>query len=125
MAVQHLQSPGGQVILTSSSTGPGDWYRVHPKLGLLTFQVTHTATSVGASLSSTVVIEGSNDGVNAMATVLGTIVFAGASVQSDGFATNNHPEYIRAKYNGIGAATAGSTGSTFAIVTTVSAQLRS
>ncbi|CAB4223259.1 hypothetical protein UFOVP1670_9 [uncultured Caudovirales phage] len=120
-----IQSPGGQVILTSSSSGAGSWFRVHPKLGNLSFQWTHTATSVGASLSSTGVVEASNDGVNALATVLGTVVFAGATVQSDGFTTNQHFEYVRAKINSVGASTAGSVGTGFAIACTVSAQLRS
>ena len=125
MTTQTLHSPGGQTILNSSSTGPGDWYRIHPKLGKLFVSVTHQATSVGASLSSTVNIEASNDGVNALATKLGTIVFAGDTIQTDGFAIDSHPEYIRANYNSIGAATAASTGSGFAITTRLSAQLRS
>ena len=56
MATQQLHSPGGQSILTSSSSGAGDWYRVNPKLGKLTFQVTHTGTSVGATVGSTTVM---------------------------------------------------------------------
>lgn len=120
-----LQSPGGQVILASSSTGAGDWYRVHPKLGKLTFQVTHTGTSVGTTIGSTTVIEASNDGVNALATVLGTIAIAGSDVKADGFATDAHWEYIRAKINSVQAATAGSTGTTFGISVAVSAEMRS
>ena len=121
MATQQLQSPGGQVILTSSSTGAGDWHRVHSKLTKLTFQVTHTGTSVGATVGSTTVIEVSNDGVNANATVLGTVGLVGTSVAADGFATDMHWEYVRAKINSVQAATAGSTGNTFAIAVTVSA----
>lgn len=123
-----LQSPGGQVILASSSTGAGDWYRVHPKLGKLTFQVTHNPTSIGATgttVSSTTVIEASNDGVNALGTVLGTVALAGDGVQSNGFATDAHWEYVRAKINSVGAASAGSTGAGFGISVSVSAEMRS
>lgn len=119
-----LQSPGGQVILASSSTGAGSWYRVHPKLGNLSFQVVHTGTSVGTTVGSTTVIEASNDGVNALGTALGTIALSGSDVASDGFTTNNHFEYVRAKINSVQAATAGSTGTTFGISVSVSAQMR-
>lgn len=115
-----LQSAGAQAILQSSSTGAGDWYRVHHKIAKLTFQVVHTATSAGASVSSTTVIEASNDGINPLGTVLGTVALAGDTLASDGFAIDTHWEYIRAKFNGIGAATAGSTGPTFGIEVFVS-----
>jgi len=122
----YLQSPGGQVILQSSSTGAGEWYRVHPKLGNLSFQWTHLGTSVGASVSSTLVVEASNDGVNALGTPLGTVVFGGGqSPASDGFTTAMHYEYVRAKINSVGASTAGSAGTSMTITCTVSAQMRS
>jgi len=59
--------------------------------------------------------------VNANATVLGTVGLAGTSVVADGFATDMHWEYVRAKINSVQDATAGSTGGTFAIAVTVSA----
>ena len=40
---------------------------------------------------------------------------------ADGLATDMHWEYVRAKINSVQAATAGSTGNTFAIAVTVSA----
>lgn len=122
MATQQLHSPGGQSILTSSSSGAGDWYRVNPKLGKLTFQVTHTGTSVGATVGSTTVIEVSNDGVNAVGTVAGTVAFSGDSPQSNGFALDAHWEYVRAKIQSVAATSAGSVGTGFAINVNVSAQ---
>ena len=121
----NVLGPGPTIILTSSSSGAGDWYRVHDKLGTLTFQVLHIATSVGASISSTTVIEVSNDGTYPLDTVAGSIVLAGASQLSDGFATNAAWGWVRAKINSLGATTAGSTGSTFNVSVRVSAQLRS
>lgn len=118
-----IQSAGAQAILQSSSTGAGDWYRVHHKISKLTFQVTHNPTSVGATgttVSSTTVIEASNDGINALGTVLGTVALAGDNVQSDGFAIDAHWEYVRAKINSVGAASAGSTGAGFGIEVFVS-----
>lgn len=120
----YLQSPGVQTILASSSTGPGAWYRVHHKLGNLTFQAVHTGSSVGTTVGSTTVIEASNDGINPLATVLGTIGLAGSDVASDGFTVNTNWQYVRAKINSVQAATAGSTGTTFGIAVQVSAQLR-
>ena len=124
----NVLGPGPNLILSSSSSGAGDWHRVHPKLGKLTFQVVHTGTSVGATgttVSSTTVIEASNNGVNALDTVLGTIVFAGDSPQSNGFTIDANWSYVRAKINSVAAASAGSTGSSFGIAVTCSAQLRS
>lgn len=112
-------------ILNSSSTGAGEWYRVHPKHSNLTFQVVHTGTSVGATVASTTVIEASNDGVNALSTPLATIALSGDSGISLGVAIDANWQYVRAKYNSIQASTAGSAGSAFAVKTVVSSQIRS
>lgn len=120
----NIQSPGVQSILQSSSTGPGAWYRVHSKLSNLTFQVVHTGTSVGTTVGSTTIIQASNDGVNPLATVLGTIGVAGSDVASDGFTINAGWQYVRAQINSVQAATVGSTGTTFGVNVLVSAQLR-
>lgn len=112
-------------ILNSSSTGAGEWYRVHPKHSNLTFQVVHTGTSVAATVASTTVIEASNDGVNALSTPLATIVISGDSPQSLGVAIDANWQWVRAKYNGIQASTAGAAGSGFAVKTIVSSQIRS
>lgn len=54
-----------------------------------------SAFQVVATTAATVVIEGSNDGVNAVATALGTITLAGAG--SDGFVTNAPWKFVRAR----------------------------
>lgn len=107
----------------STSTGAGKWYRVHPNRGKLTFQVTHTGSSDGATVQSTVLIQASNDGVNPLLTTagstvdaLGTVVLNGGSPQSAGFAIDASWEYVRAYVNAL------STGS---IDVTVGSQERS
>ena len=121
----NVLGPGPNLILTSSSTGAGNWHRIHPKLSNLTFQVLHTGTSAGATVGSTTVIEASNDGVNALGTVLGTVGLAGDTPPNNGFTIDANWSYVRAKINSVVAATAGSTGSAFAIAVYCSAQLRS
>ena len=101
----------------TTSTGPGNWFRVHPNRGKLTFQAIHSGTSVGVTVQSTIHIQASNDGVNPLLTTagttvdaLGTIVLNGGSPQSAGFAIDASWEYIRASINAI------STGSIQVIV---------
>lgn len=97
----NIYSPGPQTILNSSSTGSGSWYRLHPNVRNVTFQALLPGSSVGVTVGSTIFIEGSNDGVNAIASKLGTIAFNGGSPQSDGFTIDAHWEYVRATINSI------------------------
>lgn len=92
----------------TTSTGAGNWYRVHPNRGPLSIQVTHSGASVGATVQSTVYIQVSNDGVNPLLTTAGTsvdalatIVTNGGSPQSQGFTMNGGWEYIRAFINSL------------------------
>lgn len=103
-----LQNAGPVTILNSSSSGYGEWYRVHPKMRKLTFQALHESIGAGAgtTVQSTIYIQGSNDGTNALGTTagttlsnLGTIVLNGGSPQSDGFAIDASWAYIRAGLN--------------------------
>ena len=48
------------------------------------------------AVGATVTIQVSNDGVNAVATVLGTITLSGTTVASDGFSSTASWKYIRA-----------------------------
>jgi len=48
------------------------------------------------AIGATVVIQGSNDGVNAVSTVLGTITLSGTTAVSDGFVTTASWKYVRA-----------------------------
>ncbi len=71
----------------SSGTFTGDWkFKDAPT----------TAIQVVSTGAATVVIEGSNDGTNAIATAIGTITLVGAG--SDGAVYANTPwKYIRAR----------------------------
>jgi len=73
-------------LLTTATTATGDWkYKDAPKSS---FQVVATA-------AATVVFDVSNDGVNAVATALGTVTLAGAG--SDGFTSDAPWKYVRAR----------------------------
>lgn len=68
------------------TTLTGNWmYKDAPK----------SALQVVASAAATVVFDVSNDGVNAVATALGTVTLAAAG--SDGFTTDAPWKYIRAR----------------------------
>jgi hypothetical protein len=63
-----------------------------------TFQAVLTGTG---ALTATVVIEGSNDGTNWVATALGTISLSGNDAVSDGFANDAPWKYVRARVTAI------------------------
>lgn len=64
-----------------------------------TFQATVTGTG---AVTATVTIEFSNDGVNVLATVGGTITLSGTTTSSDGFTTTSAPwKYARANVTAI------------------------
>jgi len=78
--VQDILAP------TTAPTVTGAWvFKDAPKS---TIQVVATA-------AATVIFDVSNDGTNAIATVLGTVTLAGAG--SDGFTTDAPWKYIRAR----------------------------
>lgn len=71
---------------TTSGTGTSNWlFKDSPQT---TYQAIVSGTG---AVTATVVIEYSNDGINAVATVGGTITLTGTSPQSDGFTTSNAP----------------------------------
>lgn len=111
----YIQCAGQNTVLASSSTGPGSWIPIHPNIRNMTFQVTHTGSSVGTSVASTSFVEFSNDGVNALATKAATIVMGASpldvSPASDGFAVDAHYNFVRGNINSI------STGSISIIAT--------
>lgn len=59
-----------------------------------------TVTGTGA-VTATVVIDCSNDGVNACSTALGTISLSGTTSASDGFTTDAPWKFIRARTTAI------------------------
>lgn len=71
---------------TVAATLTGNWiYKDAPK----------SAIQVVATAAATVVFDVSNDGVNAVATTLGTVTLVGAG--SDGFTTDAPWKFIRAR----------------------------
>jgi len=71
---------------TVAATVTGDWmFKDAPK----------SSIQVVASDAATVVLEVSNDGINAVATPLGTVTLAAAG--SDGFTTDAPWKYVRAR----------------------------
>lgn len=73
------------LILNSSSTVAGGWKNTFGYQAPFGFTALQTGSSVGVTVTSTVNIEYSADGVNALATKPGSIAFNGASPQCDGF----------------------------------------
>lgn len=91
---------GQNLILNSSSTGPGSWFRRMSPDGAPAFQATLNAAAAGGAAS--VNIEVSNDGVVPCATVLGSITLAATSTgYGDGFASLTGWEYYRASLESI------------------------
>jgi hypothetical protein len=69
----------------------GDWhYKDSPYAA---FQATVAGTG---AVTATVAIEVSNDGVNAVDTVMGTITLSGTTSHSDGFTSVSPWKYVRA-----------------------------
>lgn len=74
------------ILTVSAGTPTGNWmFKDAPK----------TAIQVISTAAATVVFEVSNDGINAIATAIGTVTLAGAG--SDGFTTDAPWKYIRAR----------------------------
>ena len=117
-----IQTPGTNNILslTSTTTGAGNWYRVDWRATQLAIQVVHTGTSAGVNVASTVKIEVSNDGVNALGTAAGSVALNGTTPQSDGFVMQRW-EYIRANLQTASSTTAA--GTAYSINVTVSPTL--
>lgn len=75
--------------VTGATTG--NWiYKDSP---YATFQAILNGTG---AISAVVTIQGSNDGVNAVSSAIGTITLNGTTTVSDGFATISSWKYVRA-----------------------------
>lgn len=89
--VYNLYPESGTITTTT-----GQWlYKDSPNS---TFQATVTGTG---AVTATVIIDVSNDGINAVTTVLGTITLTGTTSSSDGFTTNAPWKYVRARVTAI------------------------
>lgn len=99
MAGSNVWIKSGRVtdlLQGATTTTTGDWkYKDAPNS---TTQATVTGTG---AVTATVVIDVSNDGVNAIATALGTITLSGTTSSSDGFVTNAPWKYVRARVTAI------------------------
>jgi len=80
--------------VTSTVTGDG-LYKDSPAS---TFQATVTGTG---AVTATVLLDVSNDNVNWVATVMGTITLTGTTSASDGFTTNAPWKFVRARVTAI------------------------
>ena len=125
MSINLIQTPGPVTIFTStagSTSKAGDWYRVHPSIGRLTWQATLNTSSAGATAGSTVYIEVSNTptsettGPVPLATKGQTIALAGTTdAVSDGAVLASSMSgawaWVRANMNSLTTSTAGTAGS--------------
>lgn len=79
-----------------TSIGAGAWrYKEAPYSA---FQATVSGTG---AVTATVTIEVSNDGVNTIGTVMGTISLSGTTSASDGFTSQAPWKYVRANVTGL------------------------
>ena len=98
----NIQDAGLNQIFNSSSTGPGNWYRIHPGIDHMGIQASLVGSSVGSTVSGVVNIEVSVDGVNPLATLAGAITISSAgSPGADGFDYAGGFQYIRANLQSI------------------------
>jgi hypothetical protein len=80
----------------ATSTITGTWK--YKDAAEASYQATVTGTG---SISATVIIDVSNDGINAINTPLGTIVLSGTTTDSDGFTSNAPWKFVRARISAI------------------------
>lgn len=96
---QNVWVKSGKVmdlLQNATTTVTGDWkYKDAPQA---TIQATVSGTG---AVTATVIIDVSNDGVNAVATPAGTITLSGTTSASDGFVTSSPWKYIRARVTSI------------------------
>ncbi len=86
------------ILGATSSTDPALWYQVHPRVRNIGFQLKLSSTASAEELmTGAVEIQGSNDGVTPLKTLLGTISLS-SEVQpaSDGLAIDAHWGFVRA-----------------------------
>lgn len=114
----HIQTMGPTVILPQTTVvSTGDWFRVEPRIKDWTIGINQTGSSVGATVTSSGVIEGSFDAVTPCETILATWSLDGTTAGSPGAEAAVIPSsmqapypYIRARIVTINASSAGSTG---------------
>lgn len=99
MAGSNVWVKSGKVmdlLQGATTTITGDWkFKDAPQASIQA-----TVTGTGA-VTGTVIIDVSNDGVNALSTSAGTITLSGTTTASDGFVTASPWKYIRARITAI------------------------
>jgi hypothetical protein len=76
----------------TTTTATGNWYyKDAPKAAI------QAVVAGTGAVTATIVVEVSNDGVNAISTALGTISLSGTTTSSDGFTTDAPWKYVRAR----------------------------
>lgn len=83
--------------LLPATTGntTGNW--IYKDSVYTTFQAVVSGTG---AVGATITIQGSNDGVNAVSTPLGTITLSGTTIVSDGFSAISSWKFVRAVVSG-------------------------
>src|SRR3990172_4847213 len=113
-----IQSPGPTVLLGPTTVvSTGNWFRVHPQLSNWGFGINQTGSSVGATVTSSGVIEASFDAVTPCEETLATWSLDGPAAGSPGASfigiqsslQGQYP-YIRARMVTITASSAGAAG---------------
>ena len=84
------------ILRAATGTTTGSW--IYKESPFATFQATVTGTG---AVTGTVVIDVSNDGVNAVGTAMGTITLSGTTSSSDGFTTVCPWQWCRARVTAI------------------------
>ena len=104
----NIQDPGVTQLLATNttSTGAGNWYRVNPRIGPLSFQAIFTGSSAAYLGTATVQIQGSNDASNPNVTALGTLSFSTvATPVADGVTVDAAWQYVRANITALTSST--------------------
>lgn len=84
------------ILPATATTATGSWmFKDAPNAS---YQATITGTG---TVTATIILEVSNDGVNAVSTALGTITLTGTTTASDGLTTSAPWKYIRARVTAI------------------------
>jgi hypothetical protein len=87
------------IMKNKTTTGAGGWVKAAADIGRgISFQAVIEGTG---AVTSTVDIEVSNDGVNAIDTVAGTISLSGTTTHNDGFTADAPWAYWRANITAI------------------------
>lgn len=129
----YVQTPGPTIIMAATTAvSTGAWFRVNEKLSNWVFGINQTGSSVGATVTSSGVIEASFDNVTPAEVVLATWSLSGPAAGSPGHtiigiasSLQGQYPYVRARIVTITASSAGAAGAPGGVQVTISCQQRS